>query len=840
VGRLLPPETRGTGDFKGADGVLTMLGTQTAHGIHTRWQAILILPDAAQASARAQRTRPRQILRRLMRPAAREAPPSPGDSAAPAHSRHTAPMRSTGCRSVRGGPLARGIVVSVLVVVVAVLAAAPATAATLPVGFQDTAMFSGLDHPTAVRFSRDGRVFVAQQDGIIKVFRSVTATTGTTFADLRREVDDYSGRGLLGLALDPRFPKRPYVYVLYAYDAPLGATAPVWNDACSDPAGNGCVISGRLSRLTASGDVSVAEQPLVSGWCQQYTSHSIGALVFGPDDRLYASGGDGASFNFADWGQHVGNLSPTLTGQANVCGDPVNEGGALRSQDLRTTADPTALNGAILRLDPNTGAAAPGNPYGGGTDPNAARIVAEGLRNPFRFTFRPGTSELWIGDVGWRTWEEIDRMPSPKTFTNFGWPCYEGAAQQSGYGLLGICRGLYAAGSSAVAAPYYAYQHGVQVVPGETCPTSTGSSITGLAFAPAATTYPAPYKTALFFADRGRKCIWAMLQGKNRLPDPASRRTFEAGAANPVDLEIGPDGNLYYADLDGGTIRRITWSQNRRPVAKATASPTSGAAPLTVQFDATGSTDPDGDRLTYSWDLNGDGVYGDATSPTPSHTYPQNGQTNVGLRVSDGRGGVGTDHVTITVGGGAPTATITTPPSGTLWKVGDVISFRGSATDPVDGQLPTSALSWKLILRHCPTDANSCDTHDIQTWHGVSSGSFTAPDTPYPAYLKLQLTATDSRSLSTVTSMRLDPRTVQLTLASTPPGQHLSLTLDETTAAPPIVKTVIQNSKHTVDAPSQEIGDRFYEFKKWSDGQPARHTIIVTATSKLTATFKKT
>jgi hypothetical protein len=211
-----------------------------------------------------------------------------------------------------------------------------------------------------------------------------------------------------------------------------------------------------------------------------------------------------------------------------------------------------------------------------------------------------------------------------------------------------------------VAAPYYAYQHGVPVVSGETCPTGTGSSITGIAFASAATAYPAPYNTALFFADHSRDCIWAMLEGTNGLPDPANRVTFDAGAANPVDLELGPDGNLYYVDLDGGTIRRIS-GPNRSPVAKATATPTSGAPPLTVGFDATGSSDPDGDALSYSWDLDGDGVYGDATSSTPSYTYAQDGQVNVGLRVTDSRGDVGTDSVTITVSGEASTAKITPP-----------------------------------------------------------------------------------------------------------------------------------------------------------------------------------
>jgi glucose/arabinose dehydrogenase len=598
--------------------------------------------------------------------------------------------------------MARRVVVLVVVVILTCLAASPAAGAVMPNGFQDAAVLSGLEYPTAVGFSSDGRVFVAQDDGVVKVFSSVNDTTGATFADLRTEVHFDGERGLLGLALDPQFPRRPYVYVLYSYDAPLGAAAPVWNDACADPTGNGCVISGRLSRLTANGDVSVAEKPLVNDWCQQYPSHSIGSLGFGPDGYLYASAGDGASYTFTDWGQQAGDLSPTQIGQVNVCGDPANEGGALRSQDLRTPSDSTTLDGAILRLDPDTGVAAPGNPYAGASDSNAARIVAEGLRNPFRFTFRPGTSELWIGDVGQNTWEEIDRMPSPTTFTNFGWPCYEGAAQQSSYSSLGLCQDLYAAGSNAVADPYYAYQHGVPVVSGETCPAGfdTGSSISGIAFASTATSYPAPYNTALFFADASRNCIWAMLQGATGLPDPANRVTLDAGAASPVDLQVGPDGNLYYADYFGGTIRRISW--NAPPVAKATASPTSGTAPLTVAFDATGSSDPDGDPLSYSWDLNGDGVYGDATSPTASHTYAQDGQVNVGLKVTDSSGDVGTDSLTISVDSEGPTAT-STPPAVTPTPPPPA-SAAPFASPPPKATTPsgpnTSTVAKCTILRH--------------------------------------------------------------------------------------------------------------------------------------------
>src|SRR6185436_188719 len=115
----------------------------------------------------------------------------------------------------------------------------------------------GLAFPTAVRFSPDGRVFVALQSGVIKVFDSLSDTTPTVFADLSNEVDHYWDRGLLGLALDPNFPTTPIVYALYTYDAGPGQNPPVWNDACPNPPGpttDGCVVTARLSRLTASGD----------------------------------------------------------------------------------------------------------------------------------------------------------------------------------------------------------------------------------------------------------------------------------------------------------------------------------------------------------------------------------------------------------------------------------------------------------------------------------------------------------------------------------------------------------------------------------------------------------
>jgi len=725
--------------------------------------------------------------------------------------------------------------------------------ATLPANFQESIVFSGLNHPTAVRFANDGRIFVAEKSGLIKVFDNLTDTNPTVFADLRTAVDDYWDRGLLGLALDPNFPTVPYVYVLYTYDAPPGQTAPVWNDACPTPPGpttDGCVVTGRLSRLTASGNTMTNEQMLLSGWCQQFPSHSIGDLRFGADGALYVSGGDGASFNNVDYGQYGGSAgSPT---PKNPCGDPpagvggtesppTAEGGALRSLSLHRVAGPALLNGAVLRVDPATGNALPDNPLAGSADPIARRIIAEGTRNPFRFTIRPGTNDLWIGDVGWSTWEEIDRQPSPtSSVADFGWPCYEGGltdpgAPQPGYqgANLTLCNNLYAAGTAR--APYYTYNHSASVVPGDGCTTGS-SSITGLAFYNGGS-YPSAYNGALFFADHSRNCIWVMMPGANGLPDASNRAGFVTPAAGPVDLEIGPSGDLFYAGFDDGTIRRIQYfSANQPPIASATATPTSGNAPLTVNFDGSGSYDPDpGDTISYSWDLNGDGLYGDSTAVSPSFTYTTPGTYTVRLRVTDNHGASGTSQpITISAGNTPPVPVIDSPPSSTTWIVGQGISYLGHATDAQDGNEPASRLSWTVILHHCPSD---CHTHIVQTVSGSAGGSFSAPDHEYPSYLELQLTATDAQGLSASTSIRLDPQTVDLSFQSSPSGMQLSV--GTFSGAAPFTRSVIVNSTNSISAPDQSLGGTSYVFSSWSDGGAQTHTITAPPSTPptYTATF---
>jgi uncharacterized repeat protein (TIGR01451 family) len=156
--------------------------------------------------------------------------------------------------------------------------------------------------------------------------------------------------------------------------------------------------------------------------------------------------------------------------------------------------------------------------------------------------------------------------------------------------------------------------------------------------------------------------------------------------------------------------------------------------------------------------------------------------------------------------------------------VGQTINFSGHATDQQQGTLPASTLSWAIILHHCAVDLNSCHTHELQTFIGIASGSFTAPDHDYPAYLELQLTATDSGGLQNTSSVVLYPRTVNFTLQSSPSG--LQLNINGVSGTTPFVHAVIVNSNNSVSAPTpQTLNGVRYAFQSWSDSGGQTHNI---------------
>jgi glucose/arabinose dehydrogenase len=741
-------------------------------------------------------------------------------------------------------------------IALAALAAMPAhaSAGDLPDGFYERTVLEGLTFPTAVRFAPDGRIFVAEKDGVLKVFDGPEDPVPEIYADLRQEVNNFGDRGLLGIALDPEFDANGFVYALYTYDAAVGETAPDqgtfpgpgYDDTCVDH----CEVTGRLVRLDRA-DGSLHGKVLIKdAWCNQWQSHSIGAVEFDAQGRLYVSGGDGANFNEVDYGQQIGPVEHRPP--PNPCGDPPGpenqalsapdaEGGALRSQDLRTMGDPVDLSGTIARVDPETGDGIPANPLSSSPDPNARRVLAYGLRNPFRFVVAPG-GEVWTADTGWRDWEEINTFSSSaSTPVNFGWPCYEGYAPQPGYAAaaLDICNGLYLSPADA-SPPHFNYSHHAALYPTDPCPVpGDGSAVTAVELY-GGDAFPESYEGALFFGDYARHCIWVMPEGPpDGRPSPSLVTAFDANVIAPVDLEVGPDGALYYVDIGLGEVRRIDYTaDNHPPEAVASATPTSGPTPLEVQFDGSGSTDADaGDATTLAWDLDGDGAYDDSTAVNPVHTYDNAGTVIAGLRVEDSAGQTDVDTVRIDAGNRPPVANIAGPGLGTTWAAGQPLRLQGTAEDPEDGPLQDEgALRWTIDLNHCVT-GGGCHAHHLQTVSGSDEFQLLAPDHYYPAHLEIGLTATDSDGLeSEPVQRRLNPRTVELHLDSQPPG--LALDANGFSASTPFDLTAIEDSAATVTAPTPQVSSgQQYSWLEWSDGGARTHPLKLSEPRSLTAYF---
>jgi glucose/arabinose dehydrogenase len=251
----------------------------------------------------------------------------------------------------------------------ALAGAGSATAATLPTGFAETQVATGLASPTAMAFAPDGRLLVAEQGGRL---REITdgVLLATPFVTL--DVSSAGERGLLGLAFDPGFAFNQYVYVYYTT-----ATAPIHN---------------RVSRFTASGDVVMpgTEVPILDlEPLSSATNHNGGAIHFGPDNLLYVAVGDNAN----------GANSQSLTNRLGKI--------------LRIGADGTI---------PST------NPFFNSASGVNRAIWALGLRNPFTFTFRQGSSRMFVNDVGENAWEEINDGIAG---SNYGWPETEGPTTDS-------------------------------------------------------------------------------------------------------------------------------------------------------------------------------------------------------------------------------------------------------------------------------------------------------------------------------------------------------------------------------------------------------------------------
>jgi glucose/arabinose dehydrogenase len=242
---------------------------------------------------------------------------------------------------------------------------------TVPNGFTDTLIAGGLSAPTAMAFAPDGRIFVCEQAGRLRVVKNGVLLS-TPFLTLT--VDSSGERGLLGVTFDPDFQTNRYVYVYYTV-----RTSPRRN---------------RVSRFTANGDVVVpgSEQVLLTlNNLSSATNHNGGALHFGPDGYLYIAVGDNAN------GANAQN--------------------------------PSNLLGKILRIAKD-GTIPASNPFYTAASGNNRAIWALGLRNPYTFAFHPTSNAMFINDVGQSAWEEIDDGIAG---ANYGWPQTEGPTTDPRY-----------------------------------------------------------------------------------------------------------------------------------------------------------------------------------------------------------------------------------------------------------------------------------------------------------------------------------------------------------------------------------------------------------------------
>jgi hypothetical protein len=558
---------------------------------------------------------------------------------------------------------------------------------------------------------------------------------------------------------------------------------------------------------------------------------------------LYATGGDGAT--------------PEGTDTTEIPGiDAANEGGSLRAQDPATAADTTHYSGSMVRVNPTTYAPAPGNPFTTGGI-NRQRVLAYGMRNPFRFTFRPGTQEVWISDVGRRGYEEINRISDfdDPVAENFGWPAYEGGGTQdqarqsvSDFDLLDvpILESLYD-NPAGHFKPYFFYDHNDHTTPASDPNRHTenvggGASITGVAFHDG-TAYGTAYDDALFFADYARNAIYVMTKNASGLPDPATAKVFYASGspgpglpgAGPVELQAGPNGDIFFMDINRGRLVRLI--KTSAPTARiTTTSAISGPTPLTINFNGGTSSDPDGQALTYSWDLNGDGVFGDATGVTASRTYTSGtANVNVGLRVTDTTAATGTTTFTVYPGDTAPNPVISVTPtnggSQSSFAVGNTFNWIAAGAD-----------SWEVRLNH-GVDAmgNGGHVHVIDSGNGAS-GSLTTSEHEMPYTITLRVFDKSARGYQVFKDATFNPKLINLNFRASLSGikatiEDTELTLNPTTS---MVYQAVAGATITLAAAQRQqkpgTTSEASNFSSWSDGLGATHNIIAPSSGSPTYT----
>ncbi|KOX08091.1 glycosyl hydrolase [Micromonospora sp. NRRL B-16802] len=577
--------------------------------------------------------------------------------------------------------------------------------------------------PMAMAVAPDGRVIYVQRGGQVKIFKPSTNSTVTAGT-----LSVYTGGedGLTGMALDPNFASNGYVYL---YHSPASSSTDV----------------NRVSRYTLTGDTlnlsseaRIIDIPAYRDRTFPEPGHTGGYIEFGPDGNLYIGTGDDTP----------PNLDPNWQGYA-----PLDwRSGKSNLDAARTAGNTNDLRGKLLRIRPQAsgGYTIPtGNLYAQGTAQTRPEIYAMGFRNPFRFSIDPANGWVYLADYGPdrnppttnRGPEGLVELNVIKAPGNYGWPFCHGDNQpyapfNPDTGVVGAKFNCSAPVNNSpnntgltslrpVVAPNMWYGYG-------TSPTfpelgSGGSAPMGGpvyrydAANPSATKFPPYYDGVHFFYEWSRSYIKEVHFDSATAVTRTNPFLPTARFNKPMDMEFGKDGSLYLLEwgtnFGGGNsdsgLYRIDYIQGgRSPIAKATGTPTSGSAPLTVQFSSAGTADPDpGNTLSYQWTF-GDGTT--STAANPSKVYTSNGNYTAQLKVTDNTGKTGFANVQITVGNSAPVVTITTPPNGGMLTFGDKVPYQITVTDPDGGTVDCS----KVVLN--PALGHDDHAHETTEYPGCS------------------------------------------------------------------------------------------------------------------------
>lgn len=543
-------------------------------------------------------------------------------------------------------------------------------------------------NPMALDVAEDGRVFFVERTGILRVFDPGTNLTSTA-GEL--DVITTNEDGLIGIALDPSFSQNGWIYLFHS------------------PADQEDVQ--HVSRFTMTGnqlDLSsediIIEIPVQRDQC----CHSGGAMMFDPDGNLYISTGD--------------NTNPFESNGYTPIDERADRGPWDAQKSSANTQD---LRGKILRITPQgdgTYTIPNGNLF---TDAQKGRpeIYIMGLRNPFRMSLDEKRGWLYWGDVGPdaggddtnRGPQGYDEWNQAREAGNYGWPyCVADNKAYRDYNFATSTSGsLFNCAAPVNDSPnntgaqnlpaaqpawiWYPYS------PSNEFPSiTTGGGRTAMAgpvyytdpLLESKTKLPDYFDDTLFIYEWARNWIHEV-----KLNDDGSILDIQPFLSDfeflrPIDMKLGPDGALYVIEWGTGfggenedsKVVRIEYAEgSRAPVIRASASPRAGLAPLTVQFDASDTFDPDpGENVAFAWDFDGDGNV-DATDPAASFTYTENGSYTAVLTATDPLENSSSQRFQIIVGNSEPSIALTTPANGSFFDWGDTVSFTLSASDPEDG-----------------------------------------------------------------------------------------------------------------------------------------------------------